>query len=116
MSNLCSTVILIRAEDGFTPVQQRRCCLEELVRQAKRLQPSRVMIEQDDSSLSFDKRVMFEAAQRFRLGPEFSYGWQRPRIEPLLWVADGFAWAWARGGRWRAGVLESVTFLSAGSP
>lgn len=38
--------------------------------------------------------------------PPFSYDHYPARGEPLLWVSDAVAWAWGRGGRWRAMVVD----------
>ena len=72
---------------------------------------SRICIEQDDSVLEFDRQYMFKAMRIRKLEAGFSYGWIRPRQEPLLWAADAIAWAWARGGEWRARLGESVEFI-----
>ena len=36
----------------------------------------------------------------------FSYTHCPASGEPLLWVADGVAWAWGRGGRWRTEITD----------
>jgi hypothetical protein len=38
--------------------------------------------------------------------PPFSYDHCPAQGEPLLWVADAVAWAWGRGGRWRAMIAD----------
>ena len=38
--------------------------------------------------------------------PPFSYTHCPAPGEPLLWVADAVAWAWGRGGRWRAAIAD----------
>jgi hypothetical protein len=77
---------------------------------------TRLHIEQDDSVLAFDKKVVFEAVRALGLDQSFSYGWLRPRQEPLLWAADGFAWAWGRGGQWRGLVADAVSFVDLDEP
>ena len=103
-----SRVVVVQAETSLSPSRQRQLALSELANQAVRAGVSRMWIEQDDSVLTFDRKVMFEHSRMSGAPDSFSYGWLRPRQEPLLWAADGIAWAWARGGVWRDMVAERV--------
>ena len=103
--------LILGADPTLTPRDQRRQCLEQLMYEAESRKFSRICIEQDDSVLEFDRQYMFKAMRIRKLEAGFSYGWIRPRQEPLLWAADAIAWAWARGGEWRARLGESVEFI-----
>ena len=103
--------LIFGADPTLAPRDQRRQCLEQLLSEAESRRFSRICIEQDDSVLEFDRQRIFEAARVKTLEAEFSYGWMRPRQEPLLWAADAIAWAWARGGEWRARLGECVEFI-----
>jgi hypothetical protein len=103
--------LLLGADPTLAPRDQRRQCLERLMFEAESRKFSRICIEQDDSVLDFDRQRMFEAMRIRNLEAGFSYGWMRPRQEPLLWAADAIAWAWARGGQWRKRLGRSVEFI-----
>lgn len=111
-----SRVVVVQAETSLPPSRQRQLALSELVSQAVRVGVSRMWIEQDDSVLTFDRKVMFEHSCVSGAPDSFSYGWLRPRQEPLLWAADGIAWAWARGGVWHDMVAERVEVIAVHVP
>jgi hypothetical protein len=108
--------VIVQAPRRSTAAEQRRACLEGVLEHAAKMHVTRLHIEQDDSVLAFDKKVVFEAVRALGLDQTFSYGWLRPRQEPLLWAADGFAWAWGRGGLWRSLVADSVIFVDLNDP
>ncbi len=108
--------VIVQAPRRSTAAEQRRACLEGVLEHAAKLHVTRLHIEQDDSVLAFDKKVVFEAVRALGLDQSFSYGWLRPRQEPLLWAADGFAWAWGRGGQWRSLVADAVRYVDLDDP
>lgn len=103
-----SSVVVVQSDSSLPPSRQRQLALSELAIQAVCGGVSRMWIEQDDSVLTFDRKVMFEHSRMSGAPDSLSYGWLRPRQEPLLWAADGIAWAWAHGGVWRDMVAERV--------
>jgi hypothetical protein len=107
-----SKVIVVHAGLPLSARQQRRLALAALVDQGTSDGVSRVWIEQDDSVVAFDRKVVFESSRMSGDRSRFSYGWLRPRQEPLLWAADAIAWAWARGGSWRKRVADGVETMA----
>jgi hypothetical protein len=103
--------LILGADPTLAPRDQRSQCLDRLMSEAESRKFSRICIEQDDSVLEFDRQRMFEATRIRNLEAGFSYGWMRPRQEPLLWAADAIAWGWARGGGWRVRMGNSVEFV-----
>jgi len=56
-------------------------------------------IERDESVCVPDRRLM---AERFRLEENAPHYRHLPaKSEPLLWISDGVAWCYQRGGEWR---------------
>ena len=108
--------LIFGADPTISPRNQRKQCLERLMSEAESRKFSRICIEQDDSVLEFDRQRMFEAKRIRNLEVGFSYGWMRPRQEPLLWAADAIAWAWARGGSWRTRIGGFVEFIDLTTP
>lgn len=115
VSETVAAVVLVQADPRASPRLQRERALTVLAGHASRESVVRLWIEQDDAVVEFDRRVMYEHSRLTGTQSHFSYGWLRPRQEPLLWCADAVAWAWARGGRWRAVVSDTmaVTHLDA---
>lgn len=115
VSEIVDAVLVVQADRRASPRLQREEALTVLLGHARRQSVTRIWLEQDDAVLEFDRRVMYVHSRLGGAPPHFSYGWLRPRQEPLLWCADAIAWAWARGGNWRSAVNDtmSVTLLAA---
>ena len=67
----------------------------------------RLVLELADGDLAADRRVLY-AAKRKHAGA-WTYHHLRAPQEPILWAADGIAWAWSHGGTWRASISGLVT-------
>ena len=66
--------------------------------------PQRVVFEIDEAALANDRRwLRLELAKH----PEVEY-LHLGKSEPMLWVADGMAWAAHRGGKWLAMVQHLI--------
>ncbi|WP_375001242.1 hypothetical protein [Aeromicrobium sp. CTD01-1L150] len=76
------------------PAALRRLTLDLLEARAQWL-----VIEQDDSVVDADRRVIFEALGTHRA--ELQYAHARPGSEPLLWVSDAVGWCRQRGAPWK---------------
>ena len=87
--------------------EARRRCLGELTAWAIEMGVSRLVLELDDSSLALDKHLIFETSRTSGAFESFSYGWQKPHQEPILWMADALAWSWAHDGPWRQNALRA---------
>lgn len=109
-------IVIVQADLRDSPRWQRQQALAVLIDQARRTGTQRMSLEQDDSVLEFDRKVLYEQSRLGVTAVDFSYGWLRPRQEPLLWAADGLAWAWARGGQWRNLVTEADAVTVLGAP
>jgi len=65
-----------------------------------------------DSLVSHDRKLLFSARRRQELAETFEYTHRRRREEPCLWVPDAIAWAYARGGPWRARIQPLVAAVT----
>ncbi len=74
-----SRVVVVQAESSLPLSRQRQLELSELANQAVRVGVSRMWIEQDDSVLTFDRKVMFEHSRMSGAPDSISYAWLRPR-------------------------------------
>ncbi|WP_133980683.1 hypothetical protein [Kribbella voronezhensis] len=61
----------------------------------------RLVIERDESTLEFDRQVLFQAVRSFGCAETLQYELLAPHLDPMLWVPDAVVWAWAKGGEWR---------------
>lgn len=108
--------VLIQSTLDVRPNAQRQQCLEQLLIAASGLGITRLQIERDDGAMDFDRRSVVEAVKAGLFTDDFTYTWLRPNQEPLLWVADAFAWCWAQGGPWRQAIQEVVDFIDLNAP
>ena len=86
----------------------RRACLDAVVRDASD-NAERLVIERDESTLAFDRRVLFEATRRHGCADSLTYELLAPYADPMLWIPDAVAWCWTRGGDWRDAVASFST-------
>lgn len=78
----------------------RERCLGAIVESAAGV-AERVVIERDESTLDFDKQVLYRAVRRHDCVESLVYELLAPHHDPLLWIPDAIAWSWAKGGEWR---------------
>jgi hypothetical protein len=76
----------------------RRALLERIVRDLHRNDVRALVIESRDDRDRLDRSTLYRTVQI--VGP-IEYLHRRKHEEPLLWIADGLAWALGRGGHWR---------------
>jgi hypothetical protein len=93
----------------LTPKQGRPRCLEMLVADLAQLSASRLVLEQDDSTMKADRRVLYEAVGKHGIREHLTYHHLRAKQEPMLWIPDAVAWCLAKGGEWPARVRPLVT-------
>lgn len=108
--------VIIQSALDARPNMQRQHCLSQLLVAAAALGITRLQIERDDGALDFDRRSVVKAVRSGRFSADFTYAWLRPNQEPLLWVADAFAWSWAQGGTWRRSIQDVVDFIDLNEP
>jgi hypothetical protein len=100
---------LFVAPAGVSQSIARSACLTEFAGRLPLSKPSRVVIEQDDSMVEFDKRVMGTALRQRLFRLPVSYEHMRAVDEPLLWIPDAIVWSFVRGGEFRRRAAELIT-------
>lgn len=61
----------------------------------------RLVLESRADGDAEDERLLIGLQLAGRLSGSATYEHLAPHEEPLLWVADGVAWAWGAGNDWR---------------
>jgi hypothetical protein len=91
-----SFVVMCRRSHGVSEFEARARCLELLVSALQKRSVERLVIEsrQDDVD---DQRTIRRHRQP---EPRLVFEHRRGVDEPLLWIADGVAWAAGAGPRW----------------
>jgi hypothetical protein len=84
-------------------VESRHRCLTAIVRDAAPA-TERLVVERDESTLDFDRQILYRAVRTYRCVDSLQYALLAPHLDPLLWVPDAVVWAW--GGEWREQVRE----------
>ncbi|TCC31778.1 hypothetical protein [Kribbella speibonae] len=82
----------------------RTRCLQAIVRDVAGT-AERLVIEREESSYDHDRRTLHAAVLQRRCY-DLSWALIAPKLDPLLWMPDAVAWAWARGGLWRQRVAQ----------
>lgn len=86
----------------------RRACLERLVWDLAARRVQRLVIEQDDSLVENDRRVLYRSVRFAGCADTLTYVHHRAYEECLLAIPDAVAWCWTRGGTWRTAVEPIV--------
>lgn len=98
---------IYEAPQGLREVEQRRICLDAIATDAVAIQVRHLLIERDDSQSVHDRRTLYKSINRHTFVPTLEYRLVGKRDEPLLWVADGIAWAWTHAD-WRQRIASRV--------
>jgi len=112
---ICSALVTLDVQvrvyhaAGLTPKLGRPRCLETLVGDLAELPISRLVLEQDDSTVKSDRRVLFEAAGKHGIREQLTYHHLRAKQEPMLWIPDAVAWCLAKGREWPDRVRPLIT-------
>jgi hypothetical protein len=77
----------------------RERCLRTLLADVTASGVARLVLEQDDSLVTSDRRLIARCLAGCSSRPDYLHA--RSRGEPLLWVSDAAAWCWYRGGDWQ---------------
>ena len=80
--------------------ERRAACLRALVGDAARRRDAMLVLEQDDTLIDTDRKLLYRAA-RDENCPDLRYEHRRAAAEQLLALPDAIAWCWAKGGDWR---------------
>lgn len=89
----------------------RAACLTALVEDlaGENGEDVRLVIEQDDSLVSYDNQVLIEATRATSQRGTLRYEHQHAHAEPLLALPDVAAWCWARSNDWRRTIAPILT-------
>ena len=81
--------------------ERRAACLRAIVGDAAACGHEMLVLEQDDSLLSWDNRQLIEFTRAAGCHGTLRYEHRRAATELALAVPDAIAWCWAKGGDWR---------------
>lgn len=86
----------------------RAACLRAVVQDLPGFGVDRMVLEQDDSVVQFDRQLLFT---ELRASGQSDVGYEHTRTtsEPLLAIPDALAWCIARGGDWRRRAASMLT-------
>ena len=114
MASLGAKVTIYDASAITSAQWARTACLEAIVTDAAELGAHRLVLEQDDSLLKSDQRLLYQQVRKTGCADTLTYEHMRPSTESLLWVPDAAAWCWSKGGDWKRRVrpmIEAVRTL-----
>jgi hypothetical protein len=89
--------------------ERRAACLHALVFDAAQRGDAMLVLEQDDTLLSWDNQRLIEFTREAGCRETLRYEHRRAASELLLAVPDAIAWCWAKGGDWRRRIEPVVT-------
>lgn len=112
-SDLGVQVCLFHAQ-GMTEPEGREACLSAMVARAAAGGTRRIVLEKDASIENWDRRILYRELGKHGARDLITYQHEAAYDEPLLWIPDGIAWCYSRGGDWRRridGLIVDVTKL-----
>jgi hypothetical protein len=92
-----------------TDILRRRACLDGLVRHAAAAGCVRLTLESDPSQDCRDRQSLIEITREAGCRDTLQYVHMTAFAEPLLWIPDAVAWAFARGGLWAEQARAVIT-------
>jgi len=99
------TVILIHVPSTVRHNLAREQAINYVIQRATQTCPRRIVFELDIHALKNDRKLLQSGLKNYR---DIEYQHLGKGDDPLLWVADGIAWAVQRGGRWLAGIEHLI--------
>lgn len=93
--------------------EHRAACLRAIVEDAASRGDSMLVLEQDDSLVSWDNQKLIEFTRATGCRDTLRYEHRRTSAELALAVPDAIAWCWAKGGDWQRRVEPVVTNVRA---
>ncbi|MEB3068213.1 hypothetical protein [[Mycobacterium] vasticus] len=92
-----------------TQLAARAACMRGLIEDlATNSDDTLIIIEQDDSLVHSDRRLLYEAVRAVGRADNLRYDHRRREAELLLGIPDAIAWCWAKGGRWRQHIEPAI--------
>ncbi|MCF6745210.1 hypothetical protein E9529_13190 [Blastococcus sp. KM273128] len=91
-----------------TDRDRREACLRLLVDDAAARGDHALVLEQDDTLVASDRRILYHAARYAGCAETLRYDHRRAGAELLLALPDAVAWCWARGGDWRRRIGPAI--------
>jgi hypothetical protein len=88
--------------------ERRAACLRALIIDVARRGDAMLVLEQDDTLLSWDNQRLIEFTREAGCRDTLRYEHRRAANELLLAMPDAIAWCWAKGGDWRRRVEPVV--------
>jgi len=88
---------------------RRAACLQGVVQDAAGRGDTLLVLEQDDSLVSWDSQQLIELTRAAGCRDTLHYVHRRAADEPLLAIPDAIAWCWAKGGDWRRRIAPTVS-------
>ena len=98
-----------------TEWERRSACLRALVADAAQRGDAMLILEQDDTLIAADRKLLYRAARDERC-PDLRYEHRMAAAEQLLAQPHAIAWCWAKGGDWRRRIEPVVTHVREVSP
>jgi hypothetical protein len=95
--------------------ERRAACLHALIMDVAHRGDAMLVLEQDDTLLSWDNQRLIEFTREAGYRDTLHYEHCRGASELLLAVPDAVAWCWAKGGDWRRRIEPVVTDVREGS-
>lgn len=89
--------------------ERRAACLHALIVDAAHRGDGMLVLEQDDTLLSWDNQRLIEYTRDAGCRDTLRYEHRHAASELLLAVPDAVAWCWAKGGDWRRRIEPIVT-------
>lgn len=104
------TAVVVDAGRAYPhELDARAACLRGVITFAHNANATRLVLEQDDSLLSWDARRLWEITGQVGCRDTLRYSHARASDELLLAIPDAVAWCWAKGGHWRDRIRPVVT-------
>jgi len=88
--------------------ERRAAGLRAIVEDAAACGHAMLVLEQDDSLLSWDNRQLIEFTRAAGCHATLRYEHRRAAAELALAIPDAIAWCWAKGGDWRRRIEPAV--------
>ena len=94
-----------------TEREARAACLGALIADAAQMADPIVVLEQDDSLLSWDRQRLIEFTREHSCQDTVHYRHRRAAEEALLAIPDALAWCWAKGqgSDWRRRIAAMIS-------